>query len=107
MNPDDILKLAAGDLKSAKCSAILDKARDAIHGPRQHTYGDPGVNVQRTADLWSTYLGTKITARDVCLMSILVKCSRDAHNSKEDNLIDIAGYAEIAGMLAQQQEPKQ
>lgn len=85
--------------------SILTIAYRIVRGERQDSYGDPHENIKRVADLWTAYLGTVVTARDVCLMMILMKCSRDRHAPKNDNLIDIAGYAELAGLL--NQEPKE
>lgn len=49
--------------------------------------------------MWSAYLGKKISARDVCMLNILQKVSRDLHGQKFDNLVDIAGYAENAYLV--------
>jgi hypothetical protein len=46
------------------------------------------------------YLGTEITPRQVCVMNILQKISRDAHAEQDDNLLDIIGYAVNADMIA-------
>lgn len=76
--------------------SILSEAQNIVDGDRQQTYGTPLENHTRTAELWSAYLGTKVTARDVCMMNILQKCSRDRFKPHRDNLVDIAGYAENA-----------
>ena len=74
---------------------------------RGRFYGHPNENHGATADMWSTYLnrkfGTKIQldARDVCMMNVTQKVSRDANRPKRDNLLDIAGYAENAERIAQ------
>lgn len=86
----------------------LELARKAVYGPRNTDYGHPRENHARTAELWTTYLssgfgfGIKLTARDVCMMNILQKVSRDRFAPKLDNLTDIAGYAENAQLC----EPK-
>ncbi len=82
-------------------SSILTEAAHLVHGERRAAYGDPSVNHGRTADLWSSYLGVPITPRQVCMMNILQKISRDAFAPKHDNLVDIAGYAANAEMLCQ------
>jgi len=78
---------------------VLAEAERITTGERRETYGEPTVNHGRTAALWSHYLGRTITARDVCILNILQKISRDAHRPTHDNLIDIAGYAANAGEL--------
>lgn len=79
--------------------SVLAAADRAVRGPRRTTYGSPAENHARTAELYSTYLGVPITARQVCFLNILQKVSRDAHLAKRDNLVDIAGYAENADLV--------
>lgn len=71
---------------------------DIVTERAQH-YGDPRPNLQRTAALWSAYLGTEITAHDVAICMILVKVSRAKVSAHADNYRDICGYAEIAEHL--------
>ena len=80
--------------------SILDDAAKAVDGPRRSTYGHPRDNHTRTAALWSAFLGISLSARQVCMMNILQKVSRDAHGvAHRDTLVDIAGYARNAEML--------
>jgi len=74
-------------------------AQRAVYGARRHDYGTPKANHTRTARLWSAYLGVPITARDVCMLNVLQKVSRDRHRAVADNLVDIAGYAENAHLV--------
>lgn len=76
-----------------KMHRLLDQAKAIVGGSRHAVYGDPQLTHQRTAEMWSAFLGIEITARQVCYMNILQKCSREAHWSQEDNSVDIAGYA--------------
>lgn len=69
---------------------------DANKAVNNRAYGSPKENHERTAALFSTYLGVPITARQVCMLNVLQKVSRDAHVPKRDNLVDIAGYADNA-----------
>lgn len=80
-------------------STVLDKASAIVDGARRESYGTPRENHERTAAMWSAYLGVVITARQVCMLNILQKVSRDAHRSGEDNLIDIAGYVRNIELL--------
>jgi hypothetical protein len=75
---------------------ILEEAASIVSGARNADYGTPLDNHQRTADLWSAYLGVTVSPRMVCMMNVLQKVSRDAHAPKRDNLVDIAGYARNA-----------
>lgn len=76
--------------------SILSEAANIVDGDRQQTYGTPLENHTRTAKLWSAYLGIEITPRNVCMMNILQKVSRDRFKPGRDHLVDIAGYAENA-----------
>lgn len=84
-------------------SSVLAEASEIVSGARQATYGRPIDNHQRTANLWNAYLAVlpgespqPLTPRDVCMLNILQKISRDRFQPKRDNLVDIAGYAENA-----------
>ena len=50
---------------------------DIIDERAEH-YGDPAPNMERTADLWTAYLGSPISAHDVAICMMLVKISRSA-----------------------------
>lgn len=93
---------------------ILDEAALVTSEARQWSYGTPADNHGRTAALWSAYLGIPISTRQVCMLNILQKISRDANKlppdaseaavresnrSLRDNLVDIAGYARNAEIL--------
>lgn len=84
--------------------SILAEAEAIVHGDRRASYGTPIDNHSRTAALWSAYLGIPVTARQVCMLNILQKISRDAFSAKRDNLVDIAGYAENANLCAAAEE---
>jgi hypothetical protein len=43
--------------------------------------------------MWSALFGRRFRAEDVPLAMICVKLSRESHQHKRDNLVDIAGYA--------------
>jgi hypothetical protein len=70
-----------------------------VKGERQNDYGDPDVSFNRIAKLWSAHLGVNVTKRDVALMMILMKVSREKSAHKEDNLADIEGYVYCARIL--------
>lgn len=79
---------------------ILEKAKEIINGERQGQYGKPENSFQRIAELWSTYLGRELSDYDVANMMILMKVARNAGGVyKDDNWIDICGYAAIGAEL--------
>ena len=86
--------------------SILDEAKRLTSGSRQADYGHPRDDFARTAAMWDGILAAKlrdgaaITAMDVPLCLIAVKLARQAHRHKRDSLVDIAGYARTAAMVA-------
>lgn len=81
---------------------VLEEAARLVDGDRNAAYGDPAGNHGTTAAMWNAYLQRRgvlngeLDAHDVCLLNILQKCSRDAHDRRRDSLVDIAGYARNA-----------
>lgn len=78
---------------------ILREAGDVISGARQETYGDAGASFSRIADMWSAYLGLRVSAADVAALMVLMKVSRSKGKPHKDNWVDICGYAALAGEM--------
>jgi hypothetical protein len=77
---------------------ILARAAEVTGGERQDSYGPVRQNLQRIADMWTAYLDYEVTAEDAAWMMVLLKMSRSgADGYHEDNYIDAAAYAAIAG----------
>jgi hypothetical protein len=78
---------------------VLDEAKRITATDRNSSYGEPEDNFQRIADFWNVFLqdklkdGAKITAGDTAALVIMVKLAREMNAPKEDNKVDIAGYA--------------
>ena len=87
-------------------ASILDTAKRITTGQRQEDYGHPSDDFGRAAQMWTAILGhklhegEKVTAEDIPLCMIAVKLARQAHRHKRDNLVDIAGYARTAAIIA-------
>ena len=85
---------------------ILDTAEKCVNGERQEQYGTPENNFQSVAGLWQMYLShrpqpTVLTPHDVAIMMALLKIARIASGQiKDDNYVDLAGYAACAGEIA-------
>jgi hypothetical protein len=107
MDPNQVDQDLLAQLKPPRHESILDEAKTIVHDPRRVSYGDPAVNHTRTAAMWNAYLGSRLTqameARDVCMLNILQKVSREANQPKRDNLTDIAGFAANAEMCGEKQ----
>lgn len=86
-----------------KRKEILETATKMVCGERQDDYGSVEDNFETIAKLWNIYLNGKkgIKAEDVGIMMALLKIARiSSGKNKEDNYIDLAGYAACAGEIA-------
>lgn len=78
---------------------ILEEAARITSGDRNASYGPPNQDFQRTAEMWTGLFrdklkdGKKFEPQDIATAMILLKCSRQVHQKKRDNWVDIAGYA--------------
>lgn len=78
---------------------ILSKATTAVCGDRNDSYGPPIEDFKCQADMMSAYLTrtngqpVRVTASDIACLMAIVKIARQAHTPKEDNWVDMAGYA--------------
>lgn len=78
---------------------VLDEAKRITATDRNSSYGEPEDNFQRIADYWNIWLqdrlkeGEKITPGDTAAMQIFVKMAREMNAPKQDNKVDLAGYA--------------
>ena len=77
----------------ADAEDVLEEALRITSGDRNNQYGPPDQDFQRTAALWSAMKGVEFNAREVAMFMILLKLSRETHQKKRDNSVDIAGYA--------------
>tara|TARA_R110002153_G_scaffold135275_1_gene284778 strand:+ start:205 stop:516 length:312 start_codon:yes stop_codon:yes gene_type:complete len=88
---------------------ILCEAMQCITVDRAATHGDAEDSFQTIADGWNWYLCNRtlpddpLTAADVAMLMVLFKIGRICGNSThEDNYIDLAGYAALAGEISMQ-----
>jgi hypothetical protein len=78
---------------------ILSIAYRITRGDRQNSYGPPDQDFRRTANMWTGLFGemlkpgVKFEPFHVAQAMILIKLSRQLHQRKADNWVDIAGYA--------------
>lgn len=92
---------------------ILEAAQKCVCGDREQDYGIPENNFQTIARLWNAYLRATSPAleqvlpgqsifslTDVAAMLALLKIARIASgHAKEDNWVDLAGYAACGGEI--------
>ena len=85
-------------LDRKKAAELLAHTSELINGERAQAYGEPQQSFERIASLWSTYLHLPITVTDVGMMMILLKVARNGRGKdKDDNFVDICGYASLVG----------
>ncbi len=83
-----------------KRAELLDAAKRCVCGDREQDYGSPENNFRVIANLWTAYLGYEVAATDVAAMLALLKIARIASgHAKDDNWIDLAGYAACGGEI--------
>ena len=84
---------------------ILEAAQKCVCGDREKQYGKAENNFNTIANLWADYLSVKveptdIEPKDVAAMLALLKIARIASgHAKEDNWVDLAGYAACGGEI--------
>lgn len=92
---------------------MLSAARACVCGDREQDYGSPENNFRTIASLWNSYLygaglmenptphvWKGLKPKDVAAMLALLKVARIAGNRpKQDNWIDLAGYAACGAEL--------
>ena len=89
-----------------KSRDLLKETIKVITGPRAKDYGDKCINHANISELWSSYLGYKISPHDVAICMALVKIARLKNRRTKDCYIDIAGYAAIAAEIENKKSKK-
>ena len=85
---------------------ILEEALRITSGDRQNQYGPADQDFARSAQMWSALKGVEFSTEDVASFLICVKLSRNTHQSKRDNWVDIAGYARCGDLCRQGKEKR-
>ena len=84
-------------------TGILDEAKRLTEVDRQNQYGNPKNVYAVVARLWTAYLereGSRaLRSKDVAMMMILLKVGREMGHHQRDNIVDIAGYANVLAMI--------
>lgn len=75
--------------------SILEEAEKIRGGDRQSDYGDAVSNFKWIANIASEIRGKRFDAKDVVIIQIALKLSRERFKHKRDNLVDLCGYADI------------
>jgi hypothetical protein len=84
---------------------ILKEADRLTSTDRHQDYGHPRDDFAKTAALFSALTGMEFPVEWVPLFMICVKLSREMHRHKDDNLIDLCGYARTLQLLFEPVDP--
>lgn len=87
------------DATFKKGQTALEEAQGLVHGDRNNDYGHPGDSFRRIAAMARALFGWDIKSQDVGLFMILLKLDREKNRHKRDNLVDLAGYAEVVDWI--------
>lgn len=79
---------------------FLDDAKKCVRGCNQHGYGATEENFVMIAKLWSAYVGTDFSPKDVAIMMALMKIAMIKKNNNEYSFVDLVCYAAQAGEIA-------
>ncbi len=77
---------------------IAEEALEIVVGDREQAYDDPNRNFRKIALMWTGTLMEKlkgdalVTPRDVALMLIQLKISRESFSPSRENRVDGIGY---------------
>lgn len=84
---------------------VLEEALRITGGDRMADYGPPDQDFRRTAVMWEQLLTARIIdgkldirPQDVASCMIAIKLSRQTHQNKRDNWVDLAGYARCGNL---------
>lgn len=84
------------DVAHESIQPLLLAAHELINGARRKDYGSAEESFNRIAAMWSAYLRTEISGKDVCSLMILLKVCR---GHQYDSFLDIAGYAGLSEVI--------
>lgn len=82
---------------------LLHEAASLTGGDRNKAYGPPHKNLTDMAGMVAAYLKMRhgvdlpLTSEDMAWIMVMAKISRTAFALKDDNYVDAAAYAAIAG----------
>jgi hypothetical protein len=107
---DELFERLATEAEMEDMEDVLEEALRITGGDRMSDYGPPDQDFRRTAIMWEQILNSrivdgelKIKPQDVASCMIALKLSRQTHQGKRDNWVDIAGYSRC-GNLCQELE---
>lgn len=86
--------------------SILDEAKDIRSNSRQSDYGDAVVNFENISKMASLITRKELSPYDCVAVQIAVKLCRHGFHKKRDNMVDLAGYADIMQLIVDRENVK-
>ena len=78
---------------------ILEEANKITHKDRNKDYDNPVNNFKQISEIYQAITGKIIYPREIALLMIATKLSRESFKHKRDNLVDLAGYSWVLNEL--------
>ena len=76
---------------------VLEEGRRLVYTEREGSYGPPEATLRRIGRVWGALLELPdIPPEKVAELMVGLKMARQVHSHKRDNLVDAAGYLELA-----------
>lgn len=82
--------------------SVCEEADRLVSEERDAKYGHPAANLGRAAVIWAAILGQPVTAEQVALCMAGLKLAREVGGHDRDNLIDLAGYAQLVELIREE-----
>ena len=93
---------AHDEVDTPKLGDLLQEAHTLLTQERQQDYGDPRPNYQRAAKLAALLTDLDLTERDIYVILVCVKLSRERSLQAHDNRADAAAYIAMLDYAIQQ-----
>lgn len=97
-------------VRAIKDPTILEEANSLVNSTRQKDYGHPHDDYTKVAKFWQIILANKlrpdviIEPEEAAMCMIGIKLSRQMNRHKRDNLVDIAGYAQVVDKIMERKK---
>lgn len=78
---------------------ILEEANEITSHNRPADYDKPERNYDHIAAIASTIMKKEISSKEVIVVMMATKLSRENFKHKRDNLTDLAGYARMLSII--------
>jgi hypothetical protein len=83
-----------------KPGATAQAAADIVRGARNTDYGDPCESFGRIVEMFRLLTGKQLSVVDGMKFMLCVKLVRDSYRHRDDNMVDVAGYADMVNVAA-------